>query len=114
MMIRNISIFQSDYESVGDWRGPEDGANVQQNHQVIKTIIPKQFESDIQALCDYAGIKQLTPGMSINMTLQEILSVAPRVRARLDSYKALVNFLHDEMSVELTIKSRKHNGQRQV
>lgn len=114
MMIRNISIFQSDYENVADWRGPEDGANVQPNHQLTKTIIPKQFESDIQALCDYAEIKQLTPGMSINMTLQEILSVAPRVRARLDSYKALVNFLHDEMSVELTIKSRKNNGKRQV
>lgn len=106
MTIRNISIFQSDYESVVPWGG-RDGANREENHQVIKTIIPARFQSDIMALCDYAGVVELTRGMEIKMTLQEILAIIPKDRRRIESYQSLIGFLADEMGVALELTSKK-------
>ena len=118
MRIENI--FQADYENVAPWRGREDnavdGACVQPIHQVTKTIIPVRFQSDIKALCDYAGVDELSSGMNIKMTLQDILTIIPKKRARTDSYRQLIQFLKDEMGVSLEIKSRKtnHYGTRQI
>lgn len=104
MIISNNTILQADYESVQAWRGYSDGANVEENHRVI---IPKEFESDVKALCDYAGIKELNRGMAIRMTLQEILAIIPKTRRRIESYKQLIKFLNDEMGVALELTSRK-------
>ena len=111
MTIRNISIFQADYENVAPWGG-SDGANHEGNHQVIKTVIPAKFQSDVKALCDYAGIVKMTRGMEIKMTLQEILTIIPKNRRRIESYQSLIAFLADEMDValELTSKKTKKNG----
>lgn len=106
MTIRNISIFQADYESVAPWGGC-DGANHERNHQVIKTIIPAKFQSDINALCDYAGVVELNRGMEIKMSLQEILTIIPKSRRRIESYNSLVSFLSDEMGVALELTSKK-------
>lgn len=106
MTIRNISIFQSDYENVVPWGGC-DGADREVNHQMIKTIIPAKFQSDIKALCDYAGVVELTRGMEIKMTLQEILAIIPKNRRRIESYQSLRAFLADEMGVALELTSKK-------
>ena len=106
MTIHNFNIFQADYESVGPWRG-SDGANVEENHPVIMTVIPKEFEGEVKALCDYAGITELKRGMIIKMTLQEILTIIPKNRRRIESYKQLIGFLNDEMGVALELTSRK-------
>lgn len=104
MLISNSTIFQADYESVHAWRGSKDGANVEENHRVI---IPKEFEGDVKALCDYAGINVLNRGMTIRMTLQEILSIIPKTRRRIESYKTIIKFLNEEMGVALELTSRK-------
>lgn len=106
MILSNTSIFQADYISVEPWHGV-DGSCERPNHQSVKIIQPKRFQGEIKALCDYAGVESLTPGMQIKMSLQEILTVIPKTRQRTDSYNSLVGFLRDEMAVELTIKSNK-------
>ena len=90
-------------------RGPNDDAYVQQNHQeIVKVIIPKQFEDDVRALCNHAGVEELPTGTTIRMTLQEILEVIPKTRKRKDSYKVLADFLKNEMNVTLELTSRKN------
>lgn len=106
MIIRNISIFQADYETVASWRG-NDGANDEEIQQVIKTIIPVRFQGEVEALCDYAGVEKLTRGMTIKMSLQEILTIIPKNRRRIESYKPLINFLSEEMGVALELTSKK-------
>lgn len=49
----------------------------------------------------------LESGQEINVTLQELLRIVPRNRARKDAYKRLQRALKDEMGVILTIKSQK-------
>lgn len=110
MMISNINIFQGDYEGVGSWGGP-DSANHEENCLVRKVIIPDKFSSDVKALCEYAGIETMTPGMHIKMSLQEALTIIPKKRRRTESYKPLISFLNDEMGITLeltTLKSKNH------
>lgn len=106
MIITNNTIFQADYEAPQTWRGYSDGANVEENHLVI---IPKEFEGDVKAICDYAGITELKRGMAIRMTLQEILAIIPKTRRRIESYKQLIKFLNDDMGVALELTSRRSN-----
>lgn len=105
MIITIDNIFQSDYE-YSENRGPV-GAFARPNQPVIKTIIPKQYEDEIKALCAYAGVDNLSGGMIIRMTLQEILGIIPKKRPRIESYKMLTQFLKDEMNVDLILTSRK-------
>ena len=72
-----------------------------------KVIIPEKYSADIKALEDYIG-GPLTTGLSIKMTLQEILAVVPRKRKRTDAYMMLVRFLKDEMNVDLEITGRQN------
>ncbi len=55
----------------------------------------------------FSNGQPLESGKEINVTLQELLRIVPRNRARKDSYKHLQRVLKDEMGVILTIKSRK-------
>lgn len=113
MIITNNTIFQGDYEGVGSWGGP-DSANHEENCLVRKVIIPDKFSSDVKALCEYAGIETMTPGMHIKMSLQEALTIIPKKRRRTESYKPLISFLNDEMGItlELTTLKNKSYGRR--
>ena len=99
-------IYQMDYISA-DNRGSETDTYARPNQSTWKVIVPKLYTNEIKALCDYAGVESLTPGMTIRMTLQEMLSIVPRKRPRIESYKTLINFLKDEMNVDLILTSRK-------
>jgi len=96
-----------DQES-SEGRGLNDDANAQQNHhEIVKGIIPKQFEEDVRALCDYAGVEELVFGTTIRMSLQEVLEIIPKNRKRMDSYRTLVAFLKEELNITLDLSSRK-------
>ena len=77
------------------------------SQQPIKreVIVPERFRSDIEALKEY-GL-QLEPGISIEVTLSEMLTICPRERRRVDSYKALISYLKVEFNITLIIKSQK-------
>ena len=65
--------------------------------------------SDIERLEKRYG--ELTEGKVIETTLQELLDVAPRHRARTDAYDSLVKKLESDYKVTLIITSRKKNKQ---
>lgn len=73
-----------------------------------KTNIPEKYKKDITALKRYydCELSSLT-GFSINLTLQEALSIIPRGRRRVDSYQGLVSFLGREYNIKLIITSNK-------
>ena len=61
---------------------------------------------DIKRLEDALGYP-LESGQEINITLQELLRIVPRKRARKDAYKHFQRVLKEEKGVILTIKSQK-------
>ena len=64
--------------------------------------------ADIKRLEEaFSNGQPLESGQEINVTLQELLRIAPRNRPRKDAYKHLQWVLKDKMGVILTIKSRK-------
>lgn len=75
-------------------------------------IIPSRFREDIDALKNYIG-RELTTGIFIELSLEEMLEVIPRKRRRKDAYDKLVKFLADEMNVIVTIKSKNY-GKRKI
>lgn len=108
MTIINQSILSNASETL-EGRGSNGDTYEQQNHQdIMKIVIPKQFQEDVKALCDHAEIEGLTPGMTIKMSLQEILGIIPKQRKRMDSYKTLVAYLKEEMNITLELSSRKN------
>ena len=102
-----LSYYQLDYQGIDQVTGTLDLLESKPTTIVNKTIVPEQFKGDIAALCEYSGLTELTRDMTIRMTLHEALSVMPRNRKRVDSYKSLVKFLKDEMGVTLIIISQK-------
>lgn len=75
-------------------------------------IIPSRFREDIDALKNYIG-RELTTGICIELSLEEMLEIIPRKRRRKDAYDQLVKFLADEMNVIVTIKSKNY-GKRKI
>lgn len=73
----------------------------------VKIVVPKGYADDVKALCAYMGVEALRTGMSIRMSLREILGIVPRKRERLDSYASFQNYLKDELGVVLTLSSQK-------
>ena len=65
----------------------------------------EKYESDIRAIIEKYG--ELKPGLCIETTLQELLTIVPRHRPRIDAYNGLRSLLRDKYGVELVIKSRK-------
>lgn len=108
-----LSYYQLDYQGIDQMTGTLDLLESKPTTIVNKTIVPAQFKDDVDALCKYSSLPELTTGMQISMSLKEALNVMPRKRARLDSYKPLIQFLKDEMGVTLLIKSQKtkHYGE---
>lgn len=69
-------------------------------------LTPKgKFDADVKALETKCG--SFTPGRCIEITLQELLSICPRDRKRVDAYRGLVSYLQKCHGVKLIIKSRK-------
>ena len=63
------------------------------------------YEPDIIAITKKWG--ELRNGLCIETTLQELLTIIPRHRPRIDAYNGLRSLLRDKYGVTLTIKSRK-------
>ena len=106
MLIENL--FQLDYMDVSSLSGMEKNPieNVE-NLTSRKTIISEEFAEDVKRLCEFSGIIEVSPGMTITITLQEILKICPRNRQRVDAYKILVRYLKEQHGVELIINSKK-------
>ena len=68
--------------------------------------IPEKFKKDIEALQDKYGDAFKT-GICITITLQEALSIMPRERRRIDSYRGLLSFLKSKLGIILSITSQK-------
>lgn len=64
-----------------------------------------KHDIDYDRLCCRYG--EMKPGMTLEVTLKELLSVCPRTRRRVDSYRGLVSYLHDKKGIKLIINSQK-------
>ena len=49
-------------------------------------------------------------GVCIRVDLAELLTVIPRERRRVDAYNGLVQFMKDELGVDLIISSSRKKG----
>lgn len=78
-----------------------------------ETTIPKDSGTNDENLSDIERLEkhygELHEGKEIQTTLQEILAVIPRKRARTDAYDSLVRQLERDYGVKLIITSRKKN-----
>lgn len=70
-------------------------------------IVPEKFREDVEALTKYIGEERFKSGLSIEVSLSEILDLAPRTRRRIDAYNSLTKYLKSELDITLTIKSQK-------
>ena len=68
-------------------------------------IVPEKFREDVRALAGYIGESDFKSGLSIEVSLNELLGVVPRKRRRTDAYDALVKYLKDEQNISLIIKT---------
>ena len=73
------------------------------------SITPEKFKNDVEALTRYIGEEHFISGLSIEVTLSELLAVIPRKRRRCEAYNSLVKYLREERNILLTIKSNKKN-----
>jgi len=71
------------------------------------SITPEKFKDDVEALAGYIGEEHFISGLSIEVTLGELLAVIPRKRRRCEAYNSLVKYLSEERNILLTIKSRR-------
>ena len=78
-----------------------------------ETTIPKDSGNSDENLSDIERLErrygELHEGKVIETTLQEILTVIPKKRARTDAYDSLVKTLERDYGVKLIITSRKHS-----
>lgn len=101
-------MYQLDYIGLSSWKRHEEKRDKTQVPQSGPTKTqPGIHDEEIKSLCLYTGDSLLNKGMTIKITLQEILRIIPRKRPRVDSYKSLVRYLHDHLDVELIITSNK-------
>lgn len=116
MLIDNL--YQLDYIGVSSWERDNDADQLkgQEHHSITSVVFSEKYDEDITALCSYAGLSALPKGMTINITLQEILKICPRKRHRIDSYSTLVRYLREQLGVELVITSNKtkNNGKENL
>lgn len=70
-------------------------------------IVPEKFREDVKALTAYIGEAKFKSGLNIEVSLSEILDIAPRTRRRKDAYDSLAKYLKSELDITLTIKSQK-------
>lgn len=70
----------------------------------VSASTTSKYQADIDAIEKSLG--KLTDGMTIDMTLQEILAICPRSRRRIESYQGLRAEL-GRRNITLNLKSRK-------
>jgi hypothetical protein len=75
------------------------------SEKASKTSLSGKYDKDVAAIASKYG--ELKPGLCIETTLQELLTIVPRHRPRIDAYNGLVSELWYRHGVKLTIKSRK-------
>lgn len=68
-------------------------------------LLISRFDSDVEALQKKFG--KFETGLTIEITLQELLRICSRKRPRVDAYQGLVSYLESRYEVTLNIKSRK-------
>lgn len=62
-----------------------------------------KFDEDIKALLNYIGESKFQTGLTIEITLAELLDIVPRQRRRTDAYTTLIKHLKNEYNIELKI-----------
>lgn len=72
------------------------------------SALTERFKADIDAIESHYG--KLYDGQTIETTLQEFLTIAPRNRKRIEAYNGLVSELKKTKGVTLIITSRKTHG----
>lgn len=103
MNIRNIILGEND----NFLREREASVKPDDMQITITHIVPEKFRKDIAALTNYVGEAGFKSGLSIEVSLNELLSVVPRQRKRTDAYDTLVKYLKDELNITLTIKTNR-------
>lgn len=88
-------------------QGREASAKPDDKQITITHIVPEKFRVDVKALTNYVGEVGFKSGLSIEVSLNELLSVVPRQRKRTDAYDTLVKYLKDELNITLTIKNNR-------
>ena len=73
-------------------------------------IVPEKFRDDIAALTEYIGAEKFKSGLTIEVSLAEVLGIVPRNRRRTDAYDSLAKYLKSELDITLTIKTSKSNA----
>lgn len=76
------------------------------SNKTITKPIPEKYRKDVALLQSKYGDAFKT-GFCITITLQEALSITPRERRRIDSYRGLQSYLKKDWNITLTIKSQK-------
>ena len=108
MLIQNLSYVLSEEAQYLESR--QDSVSPDVNGKKANTVIvPAKFKNDIKALEDYTG-RKLENGVCIKVELSELLDIVPRERRRIDAYNALVQFMKDELGVDLVISSSRKKG----
>lgn len=85
--------------------------DVTEKSSIITQPIPEKYKKDITSLQNKYGDAFKT-GLCINLTLQEALSIIPRERRRIDSYRGLQSYLKKDWNITLTIKSQKTKSKK--
>lgn len=104
-----LAYYQLDYQGIDQVTGVMSSLESKNQPQPItcKSVIAPKYDADVKAILDHAGLIALTYGMKLTVTLQELLTIAPRTRKRIDSYASLVRYLREQHGVELIITSNK-------
>ena len=91
-------------------RGREASVEPFDKQKTTTHIVPEKFREDIAALTSYIGEERFISGLSIEVSLSELLGVVPRKRKRADAYDTLAKYLKEELKITLTIKKTKNNA----
>lgn len=71
-----------------------------------QTASISQLELDVMALKGHIGESGFQSGLSIEMTLAELLDVVPRKRRRTDAYATLAKHLKQNYNITLNITKK--------
>ncbi len=80
----------------------EDNVTIEKESPEIKS----KFDDDVAQLREHYNTESgccFLPGICIDMTLQELLSIVPRQRKRSDAYTTLIKHLKDKYDITLNI-----------
>lgn len=82
----------------------EDAEN--ESEPILDAPPSSKFDDDVTALRNFVGDSEFQSGLSIEITLQELLNIVPRQRRRTDAYNTLVKHLKDNYKITLKITKK--------